>query len=171
MTTLRSQEMMMECSVCTAREMIALPESYRDTLRAKNGLSRHCKSCLQNTLWQIASHTISTASGLTHSSPSIGRGAMPRETNSQKKESRKQRRCKIRMTACIRHAGSEEVETVLDASRYGIRFQSSNHYSCTWVQVAVPYTGGSSDIFVSGRIVWRKRLTARLQDYGLRYDQ
>lgn len=172
MATMRSQKMLMECTVCMAREMVALHELDRDALRANDSLSRHCKHCLQDTLWQIASHTRNVDSGSTHNAPTTGYGAIPCETNSQQRDRRKQRRAKMKMTACIRARGSEDVVTVLDASRHGIRFQSSKQYALnTWVQVAVPYMGGTSNIFMSSRIVWRKSITAGLQEYGLRYDQ
>jgi hypothetical protein len=95
---------------------------------------------------------------------------IPCATNPQNSERRKQRRCKMKMMGCIRDGDSEDVITVLDASRKGIRFQSPKQYPNTWVQVAVPYTRGTSNIFMSGRIVWRKRITATLQEYGLLYD-
>jgi hypothetical protein len=99
------------------------------------------------------------------------RGGYAAITNYPMTERRKTRRCKVEMTGCIRDGDSEDVITVLDASRNGIRFQSSKQYPSTWVQVAVPYMAGSSNIFMPGRIVWRKRITESLQEYGLQYDQ
>ena len=168
MTTLQSQGTLMECTVCATRETIVLRELDRHASRATEALTRHCKYCLRDTLWQIVSHTRGVDSGLTHGAP--GHEAIPGEAKSQGGERRKQRRCKMKMTGCIRDGDFEDVVTVLDASRTGIRFQSSRQYPKIWVQVAVPYTRGISNIFMSGRIVWRKSITPTLQEYGLRYD-
>ncbi len=171
MPAIRNEEMLMECTVCTAREMATLHVSDRDVLQIHGQLSRHCKHCRQDTLWEIASHVQSEHFGPKQPS-SIERGAIPGQTVLQNKERRKQRRCKMTLTGCIRHGGSVDVVAVRDASPKGVRFQSSKLYVLnTWVEAAVPYLEGSQNIFMSGRIVWHQRTSAGPQVYGLRYDR
>src|SRR5574340_280347 len=71
-------------------------------------------------------------------------------------DSRRQRRLKVALKACVRLGGREDVVQVLDTSRGGIRFRSALVYvEPIFVEVAMPYTEGSENFFVSGRIVWR----------------
>ncbi len=169
MPAVRTQKMLMECTACTARETATLHELDSDTLQTTGRLLRHCKHCLQDTPWQIASHSRSGPSA-SAPAPTPWR-AVPRQPEPEKKERRRQRRCKAGMTGCIRHGGDDEVVKVLEASRDGVRFLSAKRYILnTWVELAVPYLPGSSNIFVSGRIVWHGRTPEGPQVYGLKYD-
>ena len=85
-------------------------------------------------------------------------------------ESRRQRRLKVALKACVRLGGREDVVQVLDTSRGGIRFRSALVYvEPVFVDVAMPYTEGSENFFVSGRIVWRKTVQPGEFEYGLKY--
>jgi hypothetical protein len=79
---------------------------------------------------------------------------------------------KARVLACIRRRGfQEEVAVCEDLSKGGISFRSRNEYpEGSRVEVAVPFTPGSSAIFVPIRIVFSQRIaTAGLFRHGAAY--
>jgi hypothetical protein len=61
----------------------------------------------------------------------------------------------VNFKACIRtFAFGDDIVTCEDISRGGLRFKSHKQYSVkTDVEVAAPYSPGSLNIFVRGRIV------------------
>ncbi len=83
-------------------------------------------------------------------------------------------RIKARILACIRHKGfSEEVAVCEDLSRGGLSFRSRNQYpQGSRVEVAVPFTPGSGNIFVPVRIVFSQQIPAAgLYRHGASYIQ
>ena len=93
------------------------------------------------------------------------------EQNGKKPNKRKYARISMKTLACIGPPGpSEDVVDVVNVSRGGVCFQSSRTYGeDTWVQVAVPYTPGSANIFVAGRIVRSRKMDNGLTEYGVEY--
>jgi hypothetical protein len=77
----------------------------------------------------------------------------------------------MKTMACIGPPGRcEDVADVVNVSRGGVCFQSYRTYiEDTWVQVAVPYTPGSANIFVAGRIVRSRKMDNALTEYGVEY--
>jgi hypothetical protein len=77
------------------------------------------------------------------------------------------------MNACVRFAGliDEEEVRVKDASPGGFRFVSQNyHPEGSDVTVAMPYTRGGLNVFVSARILWRRELPRMNRyEYGVTY--
>jgi hypothetical protein len=67
---------------------------------------------------------------------------------------RKHQRVRTNVQACIRQSGVEDVVvTCEDVSRGGIRFRTSRCFDLDRIlQVAVPYSPGGANIFVSARI-------------------
>jgi hypothetical protein len=79
---------------------------------------------------------------------------------------------KARVLACIRRRGfQEEVAVCEDLSKGGISFRSRNEYpEGTRAEVAVPFTPGSSAIFVPIRIVFSQPIvSAGLFRHGAAY--
>ncbi len=86
-------------------------------------------------------------------------------------ERRKHRRSNVEMTACVRRCkGNEELVVARNASRAGFEFLSSEPYGCgEAVEVAAPFLPGSTNIFVSARIVWQ-RANGGLYSHGVKYE-
>src|SRR5262249_45474744 len=85
---------------------------------------------------------------------------------------RNRTRVKARVLACIRRRGfQEEVAVCEDLSKGGIAFRSRNHYpEGSRAEVAVPFTPGSSAIFVPIRIVFSQAIpSAGLFRHGAAY--
>ena len=79
----------------------------------------------------------------------------------------------MKTVACIGQPGPlADVVDVVNVSRGGVCFHSSRIYGeDTWVQVAVPYTPGSANIFVAGRIVRSRKMDNALIEYGVEYSK
>jgi hypothetical protein len=78
-------------------------------------------------------------------------------------DKRQHRRMKVNLAACIRSPEfDDDVVICEDMSRGGVRFNSRRQYFAdTNIEVAVPYTGGSSDIFVPAQILYVQELDKR----------
>ncbi len=86
-------------------------------------------------------------------------------------ERRSRRRSNVEMTACVRdRRGDDELVVARHASRGGFEFLSSHSYLCGEpVKVSAPFLPGSTNIFVSARIVWQ-RASDGLYSHGVRYE-
>ena len=73
--------------------------------------------------------------------------------------------------ACIQETGrDDDIVEVSDISRGGVNFRGGRAYQVnSWIHFAVPYTPGAANIFVSGRIAWRKDLEDDKYEHGVQY--
>ncbi len=142
----------LQCAGCSHRE-IALLDEVEFTVFASSGmLSRQCRNCGRATAWQ----TIPNNYG-------------PKQADKQLKP-RAHGRTKLRKLACVCQPGWEDVVEAVDMSRGGLCFRSRREYPAdAQVHVAVPYTPGSANIFVPGRIAWQRVGKSNLKLYGIDY--
>jgi PilZ domain-containing protein len=153
----------LRCTCCVTRERVALNEIEAAVLAANKILSRPCTECRATTFWQaFAQNSQATC-------PS--RGGEPVAAPSPKTNRRNHLRTSMRASACLcQPSGLRDVSRVLDVSRGGISFQTTESYSVhSWVEVAAPYIEGGANIFVPGRIAWERRLNDDLREYGVQY--
>jgi hypothetical protein len=149
---------LLECATCRMRQVMALDEIELSVFEANHRLSRICNQCRTATFW----HTV----------PSTEPGKDDQAGPPGKKPNRRRHiRTGMRASACITQPRDEQaLVQVVDVSRGGIRFRSDHHYRMdTWVQVAVPYTPDTANIFVPGRVVWQKSVGKNLWEYGVQY--
>jgi PilZ domain len=150
---------LLECSQCTAREVMALNEKQLLALDDEQRLTRRCDRCGQETNWVRTELDAGPRPGNAASAV-----AKPRENR------RKSLRARLKLTACIRKPGSEEVVPIVDVSRGGLRFRSERIYaSGNWVQVAVPFTRNTANIFVPAQVIWHDEEIGPEHEYGLKY--
>jgi hypothetical protein len=156
--------LLMECGFCQRREVVYLNEADLKSFEIRKCVARHCKQCDSPAIWIEAV------------SEALRRDLEPvRPTEPQKERvvpRRNRTRVKARVLACIRRRGfQEEVAVCEDLSKGGISFRSRNEYpEGSRVEVAVPFTPGSSAIFVPIRIVFSQRIaTAGLFRHGAAY--
>lgn len=92
-----------------------------------------------------------------------------------RKEMRREPRREIRVAACIRcyQFSSEDIVDTRNVSKGGLCFASTRVYAPSWdVDVAVPYSHGGGNIFLSGRIARVQYLSAeRIKLYGVSYTR
>jgi len=152
--------LLMECSFCQRREVVYLNEPEVKSFEIRKCVARHCKHCDTPSIW-IEAQTEWKAQEPQH--PPMEERVVPR---------RNRTRVKARVLACIRRRGfQEEIAVCEDLSKGGISFRSRNQYEeGSRVEVAVPYTPGSSAIFVPIRIVFSQPIaSAGLFRHGAAY--
>jgi len=147
--------LLLQCSACSHCEVIALDEVEFSVFEANGRISRACRSCNGTAIWQTVS-----ADGSDLDASEKG-----------KQNRRKHTRSRMKANACVSQPGtSEDMVQVVDFSRGGICFRSARQYRPgAWVQVAVPYTSGTANIFLPGRIVWQRNVGKGITEYGAQY--
>lgn len=156
--------MLVECSFCQRREVAYLNELELKSFEARRCFARHCKHCNAPAIFTQAQQEI------TASNDGASDGARDHEEKVHPR--RNKTRVKARVLACIRRRGfQEEVAVCEDLSRGGLSFRSRNQYAKgTRIEVAVPFTPGSGNIFVPVRIVFSQEMpSAGLYRHGAAY--
>jgi PilZ domain len=150
-----SVRVLLKCSACQNCEEAALNEVDLSVFQITHRLTRKCQACSANTVWEPVPHKTEVGAA----------------QNSKKPDKRKYARVSMKTVACIGPPGPQaDVVDVVNVSRGGVCFCSSRTYrEDTWVQVAVPYTLGSANIFVAGRIVRSRKMGNALTEYGVEY--
>jgi PilZ domain len=150
---------LLECVHCAAREVIGLSDKQLELLDDEGRLARDCNTCGKRTEWIRTEYETGRPRANVSASP-----ARPTENR------RKALRAKLKLTACIRKPGTEEVVPIVDVSRGGLRFKTQRLYAAgNCVQVAVPFTKDAANIFVPAQIVWQDRTAGPEREYGLKY--
>ncbi len=143
------------CNECVRQRIFALNEIEFRVFEANQRLSHPCESCAKATAW------VPVPDG-----PSVGRASLGKGP-----QDRQFQRTKVKMTACIQGTDPEgDVVQVLDVSRGGISFFSKQIYEKdTWINVSVPYTPGTANIFVAGRVARKQPVGDEYYEYGVQY--
>ena len=144
--------LLMECGFCQRREVVYLNPLELKSFAARKCIARVCVICGAPAVW-IESQT--------NGSPAEKFGPES-STDSPVNPRRNRARIQARVLACVRRRGfEEEIAVCEDLSKGGISFRSRNQYpEGTRVEVAVPFTPGSSAIFVPVRIVFSTPIPA-----------
>lgn len=142
---------LLECSVCKAREVVHLNELETDIFEGNRTLPRSCSQCDAWTTWLQTLNELPAEDPDAQSKTLQESSVAPVDRASKK---RKHVRVPVKMKGYIRHAGFEdEIVKVNDVSRGGFSFVSSKKYiEGSRIEVAVPYSGGKANIFVAARI-------------------
>lgn len=155
--------LLMECGFCQRREVVYLNELELKSFEIRKCVARLCKHCDTPAIWIEAQPEMKTPDNSATAAPTIEERVIPR---------RNRTRVKARVMACIRRRGfQEEVVVCEDLSKGGLSFRSRNKYEeGSRLEVAVPFTPGSSAIFVPLRIVFSQAIpTAGLYRHGAAY--
>jgi hypothetical protein len=159
-------QVLLECTGCETCKVVPLNDLELAVFKANDRLSLDCQQCKKVTFWK----EVPEEQGATERPEKRGATETP-DLEKGLENRRKYPRLKIKLVACIRlHNSSDDVVLVMDASKGGIRFRSQKSYLISeWVQVSVPYTPGTANIFTQGRIAWRKAFSETWNEYGLKY--
>jgi hypothetical protein len=156
------------CRRCGTRELAYLNEFQTEVLEANQELWRRCKKCSDTTLWRKTNLPPTEDS-------SVQLPLVPPATAQSRRtqNDRKHVRLDLKVPVCIRHpqyTGDDLVMTE-NVSRGGFRFKSRRHYGQDWVlEVALPYSRGSANIFTSAQVVYVGELPVEgLAVYGSAY--
>ncbi|HKQ88465.1 MAG TPA: PilZ domain-containing protein [Candidatus Acidoferrales bacterium] len=161
--------MLLECSNCRRREVVYLNEMELRAFESNRGIARHCKTCGVPSIWVQAAH---------EDPKKIGRSKARRDdsqdapADGHEKRLRQRVRLKTRLTACVRQSGADdELAVCEDISPVGVCFRSKRRYERNAeVEVAVPYSPDSGNIFLPARIVYSEEIAkAGLFRHGTEY--
>jgi hypothetical protein len=138
----------LECSACHARELTYLNDSQLEVLETNNSLARHCKRCADYTVWKKST---SDVGAIEPAAPAPAPAPPPKRTENLRREHRRE----VRVTTCIRsNEYHDDIVMSRNASRGGLCFESMRMYAKGWkIEVAIPYTRGGANIFLSAQIV------------------
>jgi hypothetical protein len=141
---------LLQCHLCQVREVVHLNEIEIQVFEANRRIHRFCKACSATTAWKATAGEAPNNQVSSQDKPAPEPRIQP-----AKKEKRKHHRVKTNVSACIRRSGlPDDIVACENVSRGGLRFRSSRHYSRgSQIQVAVPYSPGSGNIFVPSHIV------------------
>jgi hypothetical protein len=154
--------LLMECSFCQRREVVYLNPLELKSFEMRKAVARVCNQCVSPSIWIEAQPEVTAVA--------VESFIAPTDTNINPR--RKRTRVKARVLACIRRRGfEEEVAVCEDLSKGGLSFRSRHQYAeGSRLEVAVPFTPGSSAIFVPIRIVFSVAIpTAGLYRHGAAY--
>lgn len=177
--------MTLECTGCKARVAVRFDAMEMDVYAVNDGVIRYCRHCLISTVWKRAMGEAVPAKAAdpkpepppepkqeVQAAPVVKTPATPPPAAAAIPNRRRERRTKLKCSACIRCSGaSEDVVECEDMSRGGFGFRSSRQYpEETMIEVAIPYTPGGTSIFVPARIANVRELQpGKLFRYGAAY--
>lgn len=162
--------MLLECSNCRRREVVYLNEMELRAFESNRGIARHCKTCGVPSIWVQAPHEDPKKIGRSKSRRDADAQGEP--ADGQEKRQRQRVRLKTRLTACVRQSGTDdELAVCEDISPVGVCFRCKRRYERNAeVEVAVPYSPDSGNIFLPARIVYSEEIAkAGLFRHGTEY--
>ena len=168
-----ANRVLLQCSSCKASEVVQQSDLESDVYIVNEGIFRFCKGCGSSTLWKRPEAGGEGEPGETEAvlvgvetekraapagpaavaSPEVEVAPKPA---AKPENRRKHLRTKVNFKGCVRSfAFGDDVVTCEDISRGGLRFKSRKRYTVkAEIEVAAPYSPGSQNIFVRGRIMY-----------------
>jgi hypothetical protein len=179
----------LECTGCRQRAVVEFDATEMDVYLVNQSSLRYCTRCLHSTSWKITTEPPAPEAPVRPKREAAALAVTARtETKIETQllaepvaeppvavtpppNRRKERRTKVKFSACIRCAGAtDEIVACEDMSRGGFSFRSSREYpEETLLEVALPYTPGQEPIFVPARIGNARKLQAGIYRYGAAY--
>jgi hypothetical protein len=162
-------KMLLECTYCHGREVTYLNEIELRAFETNRGIARHCKTCCVPSIWAQVHHEDEKKLKARTRRTIEPQGAAP--TDVEKRE-RQRLRLQTRLTACIRKPGEDdELAVCEDISPIGMCFRSKRRFDAhTSIEVAVPYSPDTANIFLPARIVYSEEIPkAGLFRHGTEY--
>ncbi|HEV2315882.1 MAG TPA: PilZ domain-containing protein [Candidatus Acidoferrales bacterium] len=157
--------LLVECSHCGGRELAYLNSRELKEFESNRLFARNCRTCESPTIWKQPLESVRhNATADSH------RGATGIDAASSPE--RETTRYDTRLMACVRERiGTEEMAVCENVSRQGIAFRSRRKYEeGAQVEVAVPYTQGTANVFIPAVVVHVRALpTAGLYRHGVKY--
>jgi len=167
--------MLLECSFCRSREVAHLGEIELKGFEINRGTARNCKTCGMPTIWVQAVHEMAMGRADRFQTdvdpaPTPRNYAIPSAppVPAVKKPSG---RVKTRLSACVRKQGLNEEPAVceeISKSSVAIRCRQRFEYD-TRLDISVPYTPGTANIFMPGKVTHVEEVRAGLYRHEIEY--
>jgi hypothetical protein len=174
----------LQCASCSARETVVQSDLESDVYLVNEGIVRYCQACGDSTFWKRAGDGTegNAAPPPIEEKPDIPETSETESIDSpadlrpalRAENKRKHVRTKVNFKGCVRSfAFGDDIVTCEDISRGGLRFKSRKSYSLkAEIEIAAPYSPGSPNIFVRGKIVHVKEVQAEKSfRYGVAYSK
>lgn len=163
--------MLLECTYCRSREVVYLNAFELRGFEANRGIARHCRKCGVPSIWAQAPHEDEKKLG---ARGRMRKAAEPSSGSDSEVHGPERTKARVptRLTACIRQANADdELAVCEDISPIGMCFRSKRRYEPgTAVEVAVPYSPDTANIFLPARIVYSEEMSkAGLFRHGTEY--
>lgn len=158
---------LLECVRCHTRELVYLYEFEAEVLEANRYLSRHCRKCVDTSVWK---ETVLPAGE--ELPPETEAVPVASPSAKRTKNDRKHTRLDLKVNVCVRDPMyGEEVVVTENVSRGGFRFRSKKHYAEGWlIEASLPYTPGGANIFAAARVMYAEELGKSGESvYGVAY--
>lgn len=163
-----AKKFQLECGGCRSVGTFSLSDIELEIFEARRELERTCSTCNSSRIWR------ETTREVTKKQPGNPPEQIPtpQSVASPIEEHRKDRRTKMKMTACIRFSGLEEVVACEDISKGGFRFIGRKEYpEGIRVEVSVPYTKSSNNMFSLASIKYVLKMPDGLFRHGVSYTK
>jgi PilZ domain len=158
----------LECNGCHSVCTLSLSGIELEIFDARRELVHSCITCNSSGTWRETNHEV--AKKLPGNPPE--RKPNPPSIASPTEERRKNRRTKMKMTACVRFSGLEDVVVCEDISKGGFRFIGRKEYpEGLRVEVSVPYTKSSNNMFSLASIVYCHKMPDGQFRHGTSYTK
>jgi hypothetical protein len=157
---------LLQCLQCGKKAVVVLNEMEFRGFVVSQLISRDCEACGRAAPWIPVSHEVEPAvAGLNATSPQSLNSKGPNPGD------RKRPSTKMKVMASVQGpGGGEDVVQALNLSRAGMTFRGTCTYEVnSWINLAVPYTPGAANIFVTGRIASRIDLPDGRFEYAVQY--
>jgi hypothetical protein len=156
----------MECSGCHSVCTLSLSDVELEIFEARRELTHSCVTCHSSRTWRATNREVTRRP----TGNPIEQEANHAAIASRIEDRRKNSRTKMKLTACIRFSGLEEVVACEDISKGGCRFIGRKAYpEGTRVEVSVPYTKSSNNIFCLASITYCLKMPGEQFRLGASY--
>jgi hypothetical protein len=158
--------MLLVCRLCSTEKVVHLEEIEIEVFDAHQAIQQFCGTCGATTSWKRVEHKPTQSEEPTKPTDQKS-SSEPAEVVNRRRHGR----VKSNASACIRQPGCpDEIVTCENISRGGISCQTSKPYQEGGrIEVAVPYSAGSGNIFVPARIV-RVQKSGKFFRLGVAYE-
>ena len=142
---------LLECRTCEIYKVVHLDEIEIQILETNQSIAKFCKACSATTSWKEIARKDSPKL-----LPADNQRRKAISQPAQVLDRRKHNRMRANVLACIRNGTrfTEEIVTCENLSRSGLCFRTTKSYrKHARIEVAVPFSMGSGNIFVAGRVI------------------
>jgi hypothetical protein len=155
-----ANRMLLECNSCQDRKVINPNDLEVDVFAIHQGILRYCERCGTSTIWKQASGDAASEASPPPVEQETQQG-VSRVPATRPENRRRDVRAKMNFTAFIRYPGfGGETVVCENMSRSGFCFRSHKRYSeRLMIEVAVPYSPNTPNIFVPAQIVYVQEMT------------
>jgi hypothetical protein len=158
----------LECSGCHSVHKLSLSGIELEIYEAKGELTRSCKICNTSKAWREIN--LEAAKKQLGNPPK--QKPNPPSTALHADERRKNRRTRMKMTACVRYSGLEDIVACEDISKGGFRFIGRKEYrEGTRVEVSAPYTKSNNNMFSLASITYSLQMPDGQFRHGVSYTK